>query len=89
MALVILNRLIINISEENLPEAQYGFRPNRSTTDTIFSVRQVQEKCIVQNMDLVAVFTDLTKAFNTIDREAFWVIPSKLECPTKSANRIR
>ena len=45
LARVILNRLITNISEENLPEAQCGFRPNRSTTDTFFSVRQVQEKC--------------------------------------------
>ena len=55
----------------------------------IFSVCQVQEKCIVQNMDLVAVFTDLTKAFNTVNRDAFWVIPSKLEYPTKFANRTR
>ena len=46
LAQVILNRLITNISEEDLLEAQCGFRPNRSTTDMIFSVRQVQEKCI-------------------------------------------
>ena len=32
LALVILSRLITNISEENLPEAQCGFRPNRNTT---------------------------------------------------------
>ena len=62
LARVILNRLITNISEENPPEAQYVFRPNRSTTDMIFSVRQVQENCFEQNMDLVAVFIDLTKS---------------------------
>ena len=78
LARVILNRLITSISEENLPEAQCGFRPNRSTTDMIFSVRQVQEKCIVQNMDLIVVFTDPTKAFKTVNREACWVILSKL-----------
>ena len=83
LAGVILNRLITNISEENLLEAQCGFRPNRSTTDMIFSVRQVLEKCIVQNMDIVVVFIDLTKAFNTVNREALWVILSKLGCPTK------
>ena len=44
----------------------------------IFSVHQVQEKCIEQNMDLVAVFIDLTEAFNTVNREALWVILSKL-----------
>ena len=89
LARVILNRLITNISEENLPEAQCGFRPNRSTTDMIFSVLQVQEKCIVQNMDLVVVFTDLTKAFKTVNREAFWMILSKLGCPTKFVYLIR
>ena len=54
LARVFLNRLITNFSEENLPEAQCGFRPNRSTTDMIFSVRPAQEKCIDQNMNLIA-----------------------------------
>ena len=89
LARVMLNRFITNILEENLPEAQRGFRPNRSTTDMIFSVRQVQEKCIKQNMDLVVVFIDLTKAFDTVNREALWVILSKLGCPTKFVNLIR
>ena len=54
----------------------------------IFPVHQVQEKCIEQNMDLVAVFTDLTKAFDTVNKEALWVILSKLGCPTKFVNLI-
>ena len=86
---VILNRLITNISEENLPEAQCGFRPNHSTTYMIFSVRQVQEKCFEQNMDLFTVFIDPTKAFDTVKREALWVIMSKPGCPTKFVNLIR
>ena len=89
LARVILNRLITNISEENLREAQCGFRPNRSTTDMIFTVRQVQEKCIKQNMDFVAVFIDLTKAFDAVNREAFWVILSKLGCTITFVNLIR
>ena len=70
LARVLLNHLITNMTEENLP--QCGFRPNRSTTDMIFSVRQAQSKCIEKNMDLVAVFIDLTKAFDTVNREALW-----------------
>ena len=54
----------------------------------IFSVRQVLEKCIEQNMDLVAVFIDLTKAFDTVNREALWVTLSNLGCPTKLVNLI-
>ena len=87
-ARVILNRLITNTSEENLPEAQCGFCPNHSTIDMIFSVCLVQ-KCIQQNMDLVVVFIGLTKSFNTVNREALWVILSKLGCPTKVVNLIR
>ena len=89
LAQVILNHLITNISEENLPEVQCRFHPNRSTTDMIFSVRQVQEKCIEQNMDLVAVFIDRTKAVDTVNRETLWVILSKLGCLTKFVNLIR
>ena len=44
-ARIILNRLIA-VSEVNLPEAQCGFRPGRSTVDMIFTARQVQEKCL-------------------------------------------
>ena len=89
LARVILKRLITNISKENLREAQCGFRPNRSTTNMIFTVRQVQEKCMKQNMDFVAVFIDLTKAFDVVNRETLWVILSKLGCTIKFVNRIR
>ncbi|XP_076069729.1 uncharacterized protein LOC143041606 [Oratosquilla oratoria] len=46
---------------DNMPEAQCGFQPNRSTADMIFAMRQIKEKCIEQNMDLYAVFIDLIK----------------------------
>ena len=89
LARVILNRLIASVSEQNLPETQCGFRPNRSTVDMIFTVRQVQEKCLEQNMDLFAVFIDLTKAFDTVNREALWIILQKLGCPERFVNIIR
>ena len=49
--LVILNWLH-TMSEANLPEDQCGCCPGCSTVDMIFSVRQVQEKCIEQKLDL-------------------------------------
>ena len=89
LARAILNRLISAVSEESLPESQCGFRPGRSTIDMVFSVRQIQEKCIEQRMDFYAVFIDLTKAFDTVNREALWVILSKLGCPQKFTRTIR
>ena len=63
LARVLLDRLIPAIAEEVLPESQCGFRANRGTTDMIFVLRQIQEKCREQNMALHAAFVDLTKAF--------------------------
>ena len=81
-ARIILNRLIA-VSEANLQEAQCGFRPGRSTVDMIFTVRQVHEKCLEQNLDLYSVFIDLTKAFDTVNREALWDVLARFGCPTK------
>ena len=66
---VILNRLI-TMSEKCLPEAQCGFRPGCRTSEIIFVIKQVQEKCIEQNLALYSIFIDLTKAFDTVNREA-------------------
>ncbi|XP_076442022.1 uncharacterized protein LOC143281001 [Babylonia areolata] len=71
------------IAEENLPESQCGFRANRGTTDMIFVLRQLQEKCREQNMGLYAAFVDLTKAFDTVCRDGLWKVLTKLGCPPK------
>jgi hypothetical protein len=82
-------RLVENILDENVSESQCGFRSNRGTADIIFAVRQLQEKSIEQNMPLYAVFIDLTKAFDTVSREALWKILLKLGCPTKFVNVLK
>ena len=87
-AWVILNRLI-TVSEQTLPEAQCSFRPGRSTVDMIFAVRQLQEKCIEQNKPLYLVFIDLTKAFDTVNREALWTVLERIGCPPKLVSIIR
>uniref|UniRef100_K7E252 RNA-directed DNA polymerase n=1 Tax=Monodelphis domestica TaxID=13616 RepID=K7E252_MONDO len=89
LARIILNRLLSSVSEQNLPESQCGFRPDCSTIDMVFTVRQMQEKCLEQNLSLYIVFIDLTKAFDTVNREPLWVILSKLSCPAKSVKLIQ
>ena len=58
---------LIAVPEANLPEAQSGFHPGRSTVDMIFAVRHVQEKCLEENLDLFSVFIDLTMAFDNVN----------------------
>ena len=84
-----LNRLIPTIAEENAPESQCGFRANRGTTDMVFVLRQIQEKCREQNMGLFVAFIDLTKAFDTVSREGLWKILARLGCPPKFLTILR
>ncbi len=69
LARVLLNRLVPAIAEAHLPETQCGFRANRGTTDMVFVLRQIQEKCREQNKALYVTFVDLTKAFDTVSRQ--------------------
>ena len=43
---------------------------SHNDVDMIFAVRQVQENCIEQNLNIYAVFVDFIKAFDTVNREA-------------------
>ena len=73
LARVLLNRLIPTTAQVHTPESQCGFRSNRGTTDMILVLRQIQEKCKEQNMGPYAAFVDLTKAFDTVSRDAWTV----------------
>ena len=55
----------------------------------IFALRQVQEKCMEQNMPLYIVFIDFTKAFDTVPREALWIVLQKFGCKNKFANLLK
>ena len=54
----------------------------------VFSLKQIQEKCVEQNMPLYMVFVDFTKAFDTVHRETLWHVLRKLGCPDKFVELI-
>ena len=90
LARVLLNRLNEHLEQAGLlPESQCGFRKDRGTTDMIFTVRQLQEKCQEQNMDLYMTFFNLTKAFDTVSREGLWKLMAKFGCPTTFIAMVR
>ena len=86
-AKVALKRLQI-LGERVYPESQCGFRPERSTVDMIFSLRQLQEKCQEQGKPLYVAFIDLTKAFDLVSRDGLFRILDKVGCPPKLKNFI-
>ena len=78
-----LTRLLEHVVDLVLPKSQCGFRRGRSTIDMIFVARQLQEKCREQHQDLFLAFVDLTKAFDTVNRnrDLLWNILRKFGCP--------
>ena len=88
LAKIVLNR-IKTISEAVLPESQCGFRAGRSTTDMIFTLRQLQEKAMEQRQPLYVVFVDFSKAFDTVDRQTLWKVLEIYGCPERLVRMIR
>ena len=81
-ARVALQRLQ-QVAERVYPESQCGVRVQRPTTDMIFTLRQLQEKCREQKQPLFIVFVDLTKAFDLVSRKGLFHLLEKIGCPQK------
>nr|VZI27886.1 unnamed protein product [Spirometra erinaceieuropaei] len=88
-ARILLNRLNNHLEQGLLPESQCGFRRHRGTTDMIFAARQLQEKCQEMRTHLYSNFADLTKAFDTVNREGLWEIMQKFGCPERFTQMVR
>jgi hypothetical protein len=55
-------------TEEILSEYQCGFRQGRSTTNHIFTIRQILEKSYEYNISLHQLYIDFKQASDSIDR---------------------
>ena len=64
-------------------------RTKHDGMDMIFTARHLQEKCLEHQRELYAVFVDLTKAFDSVDRSALWEILLKISCPHDFVTIIR
>ena len=64
---IILNQRMVDIIETELGDYQSGCRPNRSTIDNIFMIRQIIKKCYEYNIDIHNLFIDYTHAFDSIN----------------------
>ena len=68
---VILDR-IQKKTEEELPDEQAGFRPNRGTRDQITNLRVLMAKMKEHNQPLYMCFIDFQKAFDSVQHEKLW-----------------
>lgn len=81
----VLSRLIFNRLTDHLGkilrDSQCGFRSSRSTIDMIFSLRQLIEKSMEQNTKLCISFIDISKAFDSVNREMLFKLLEKAKIP--------
>ena len=63
--------------ESKLEDGQCGFRPGHSTTDQIFTLKQIFEKSWEYGKDLFACFVDLEKAYDRVSRDKLWKVLRK------------
>ena len=75
--------------DEKLREEQAGFRPQRLTTDHIFTLRTIIEESTERQLNLVINFVDFQKAFDSLHRPSLWKILSMYGIPTKYINIIK
>jgi sorting nexin-29 len=68
-------------AEEIIGDHQCGFRRNRSTTDHIFSIRQILEKKWDYSEAVYQLFIDFKKAYDSVRRDVVYNILIELVSP--------
>lgn len=68
----ILEKRLRSVTEEQLEDAQSGFRKGRSVQDHIFSIKQMIEKNRIKNSEIYMAFLDIEKAFDRVLQKAIW-----------------
>ncbi|CAF1316375.1 unnamed protein product [Adineta steineri] len=85
---IILNR-IQNMIDHQLLEAQSGFRAYRSTMDQIHILNIIMEKRREFNKSLFMCFIDITKAYDSVNRDLLWRVCRKYGISEKLVNLLK
>ena len=85
----IIHTRLAEAVDEYIKQEQAGFRPGRSCSDHIFTLRQILEQSKEWNAPLYANFIDFEKAFEGIHRDSLWKILRHYGIPSKLVNVIK
>ena len=87
LSCVLVERLK-DVMEENGPENQCGFRPNRGTIDGTFNLLMALRKRQEHNLETYVSFVDLVKAFDSVPRAALFEVLSRYGLPDHFINMV-
>ena len=85
----ILYRRLTPYTNEILGEYQCGFRGGRSTTDHLFTIRQILEKSWEFNINHWHMFVDFKQAYDSVHRPSMWKILREFGIPIKIVNLVK
>ena len=85
----ILLRRVKDDIDDKMRENQAGFRKGRACQDQIFSLNQIIEKCLDQQIPCLINFIDFKAAFDSVHRPSLWEILRLYGFPSKIINIIR
>ena len=75
--------------EETLGDYQCGFRRNRSTTDHIFTISCILEKCYEYNLPVHQLYVDYLMAYDSVDRAFLYETLDLAEIPKKMSRLVK
>jgi len=88
LASIVLSR-IQEATDGVLRQQQAGFRKSRSCIDQIFTLRQIIERCVAGNTNILINFIDFRKAFDSVQRTMVWSILAQYGIPGKIIDVIK
>lgn len=86
---IILHDRLSSVLEPTLRREQAGFRPGRSCTDHINTLRIIVEQSIEWQSPIFLLFIDFERAFDSLDREMMWKVLASYGIPDKLLNIIQ
>ena len=75
--------------ESELLEVQYGFRAERGCMDAIFGLKRLHEEAFRKDQGIFTCFIDLSKAYDSIDRNLAWEVFEKRGLSAKIVALLR
>jgi len=70
-------------TEHIIGEYQARFRTGKSTTDQIFTIKNLLGKAWEHNVDIHRIFVDFQKAYGSIQRDKLYAIMAHFAIPNK------
>jgi len=87
LSLTVLKQLE-EYAKDIIGEYQIRFTRGKSTTDHVFTVRQIMEKYYEYDKDLFMIFVDFKQVYDSINRQQLWIALRNFGIPEKLVKMI-